>query len=118
MAAHVEKHIEKHGVPVLTDASIAEITESGVALSGGREIPADLVLLSTGVRPNTELAAAAGIELGVAGAIRVNPAMQTSVADIYAAGDCAEHIHLVTENPSGGRSAPPPTRPGGSPGTA
>jgi NADPH-dependent 2,4-dienoyl-CoA reductase/sulfur reductase-like enzyme/rhodanese-related sulfurtransferase len=99
MAAHVQNHIEKHGVSVLTNASVSEITGTGVALADGREIPADMVLVSTGVRPNTELAAAAGVELGVAGAIRVNSQMQTSVADIYACGDCIEQFHVVTGKP-------------------
>ena len=99
MASHVQSHIEKNGVPVLTDISISEITETHVVLLDGREIAADIVLVSTGVRPNTELAAAAGVELGVAGAIRVNAKMQTNVPDIYACGDCIEQFHLVTGKP-------------------
>ncbi len=99
MAAHVENHLVKKGVSVLTEASVSGITESGVALSDGREVPAELVLVATGVRPNTELAAAAGIELGVSGAIRVDTRMQTSAPDVYACGDCAEHFHLVTGKP-------------------
>lgn len=64
-----------------------------------RELPADLAILGMGVRPNTELARAAGIPLGVKGAIRVNDRMQTSVAGIWAAGDCAEAFHLVSRRP-------------------
>ncbi len=99
MAVYVQEHIEKNGVSVLTGVSISEITESNVVLSDGRQIKAELVLVSTGVRPNTELAAAAGIELGVAGAIRVNTKMQTSLPDIYACGDCTEQYHVVTGKP-------------------
>jgi NADPH-dependent 2,4-dienoyl-CoA reductase/sulfur reductase-like enzyme/rhodanese-related sulfurtransferase len=99
MAAHVEAHIGKKGVPVLTNASISEITETGVVLADGMEIPAELVLVSTGIRPNSELAASAGVELGVAGAIRVNSRMQTNIPDIYASGDCIEHFHMVTGKP-------------------
>ena len=55
-----------------------------------------MVLISTGVRPNTELAVDAGIELGAAGAIRVNIRMETSLPDIYACGDCIEQFHVVT----------------------
>ena len=99
MAAHVEAHIVKNGVSVLTNVSISEITEMGIALADGREIPADMVLVSTGVRPNSELAAAAGVELGVSGAIRVNTRMQTNIPDIYASGDCIEHFHVVTGKP-------------------
>ena len=99
MAVHVLKHIEKNDVPVLTDVSILEITKTEVVLADGKRVPADMVLISTGVRPNTELAAAAGIELGVAGAIRVNTRMQTNVPDVYACGDCIEHFHVVTGKP-------------------
>ena len=99
MAVYVEEHIKHNGVGVLTDVSIVEITENSVVLSDGKEIKADMVLVSTGVRPNTELAAAAGIELGVAGAIRVNTRMQTNLPDIYACGDCIEQFHVVTGKP-------------------
>ncbi len=99
MAVYVQDHIEKNGVTVLMGVSIDEITENSVVLSDSKEIEADMVLVSTGVRPNTELAAAAGIELGVAGAIRVNTRMETSLPDIYACGDCIEQFHVVTEKP-------------------
>ncbi|HZK43186.1 MAG TPA: CoA-disulfide reductase [Syntrophomonadaceae bacterium] len=65
------------------------ITEQG-------SIETDFVLLSTGVHPNSELASKAGIELGVANAIKVNKRMETSLTDIYAAGDCATTTHLVS----------------------
>jgi NADPH-dependent 2,4-dienoyl-CoA reductase/sulfur reductase-like enzyme len=61
-----------------------------------RTLPADLVILGLGVRPNTELASAAGIPVGVRNAIRVNDRMQTAVDGIWAAGDCAESFHLVS----------------------
>jgi len=64
-----------------------------------RSLPVDIVILGLGVRPNTALAAAAGIPLGVKGAIRVNERMQTGVAGIWAAGDCAESFHLVSRRP-------------------
>ena len=99
MAAHVQAHLEKNGVTVLTGASVEGITAQGVSLAGGKTVPADMVLLSTGVKPNTQLAAEAGIALGVAGAIRVNERMQTNQPDIYACGDCIEHLHLVTGRP-------------------
>jgi NADPH-dependent 2,4-dienoyl-CoA reductase/sulfur reductase-like enzyme len=64
-----------------------------------RTLPADLVILGMGVRPNSALAKEAGIPLGVKGAIRVNSRMQTEVAGIWAAGDCAETFHLVKRQP-------------------
>jgi NADPH-dependent 2,4-dienoyl-CoA reductase/sulfur reductase-like enzyme len=56
----------------------------------------DLVLLAVGVRPNTELAQGAGVKLGARGAIAVDEHLRTNVSEIFAAGDCAETLHLVT----------------------
>ncbi len=64
-----------------------------------RNLPADIVILGLGVRPNKRLAAAAGIPLGDKGAIRVNERMETGVAGIWAAGDCAESFHLISRKP-------------------
>ena len=64
-----------------------------------RDLPADIVILGLGVRPNTSLAAAAGIPLGDKGSIRVNDRMETGVAGIWAAGDCAESFHLISRKP-------------------
>jgi NADPH-dependent 2,4-dienoyl-CoA reductase/sulfur reductase-like enzyme len=64
-----------------------------------RSLPADIVILGLGVRPNTELAAAAGIPLGEKGSIRVNVRMETGIPGIWAAGDCAESFHLVSRRP-------------------
>lgn len=69
-----------------------------VITSKGQVIDTDLVLIAVGVRPNTEIAKDAGIELGVSNAIRVNNRMQTNKTDIYAAGDCSENFHLVSKN--------------------
>lgn len=99
MAVYVKEHIRKNGVSVMTSVFATEITENSVILSDGRKVKAEMVLICTGVRPNTELAKAAGIELGVAGAIRVNTKMETNLPDIYACGDCAEQFHVVTGKP-------------------
>jgi NADPH-dependent 2,4-dienoyl-CoA reductase/sulfur reductase-like enzyme/rhodanese-related sulfurtransferase len=99
MAVYVREHIEKHGVSVLTGVTVDEITPGSVRLTGGTDTKADLVLLSTGIRPSTELASRAGVRLGVAGAICVNTKMQTNVPDIYACGDCIEHFDVVTGRP-------------------
>jgi len=96
----VEDVIKKHGVNLLKGESlrgfeskdgnvIAVITENG-------RIPCDLVVLAIGVKPNTEIARNAGIELGVSQAISVDEMTRTNMENIYAAGDCAESIHLVT----------------------
>ncbi len=60
------------------------------------EIPADVVVLGLGVRPNVELARHAGITIGDRGGIRVDGAMRTSAADVYAAGDCVESWHRLS----------------------
>lgn len=96
MAIRVQEHLKKNGIPVLTGVSIADISENSVVLADGTSIPAELTLLSTGVRPNTELAKAAGISLGASGAILVNPRMETNLPDVYACGDCIEQFHVVT----------------------
>ncbi len=99
MAVYVKKHIEKNGVTVLTDASVTKITENSVICSDNTEIKADMVLISTGIRPNVSLAKQAGIELGSSGAIKINTKMQTNVKDIYSCGDCAEQVHVITGKP-------------------
>ena len=60
-------------------------------------LEADLVILGIGVRPNSELAEGAGIELGANGAIKVNKRLETSVPRVWAAGDCAESFHRVKD---------------------
>ncbi len=64
-----------------------------------RTLPADVVILGLGVRPNTEIAARAGIPLGVRDAVKVNDRMQTAAEGVWAAGDCAESFHLVSRRP-------------------
>ena len=96
MAVYEEEHLKKSGVSVMTGVSIASITEESVLLADGTRIPAVMTLLSTGVRPNTELAAAAGVALGASGAILVNARMETNLPDVYACGDCIEQFHVVT----------------------
>ncbi len=95
MAALVEKHMREVGVGVLTATRVERIEgdENGkvrsVVTSDG-EVPAQLVLMSVGIRPNVELARHAGLLIGPSGGIHVNEYMQTSDPSIYAAGDCAE----------------------------
>ncbi|SNZ13393.1 NADPH-dependent 2,4-dienoyl-CoA reductase, sulfur reductase [Natronoarchaeum philippinense] len=63
-------------------------------------VPVDMVLVGTGVRPRTDLAEDAGVELGETGAIAADAYRETNVDDIYAAGDCAEAGHVVTDDPT------------------
>ena len=96
MAAYVQSYLEKKGVTVYTEASVSKITSNGVALGDDTQIKADMVLMATGVRPNSKIAESAGIELGVAGAIKVDQKLQTNIPDIYACGDCAVHYHALS----------------------
>lgn len=102
MARLVERHMESHGVKVMTNTQVnafeGEGRVNGVLTSQGR-LPADLVVLGIGVRPNVELARRAALQIGLTGAIQVDAGMRTSDPDIYAAGDCAESNDLVTGKP-------------------
>lgn len=96
----VESVLQKEGVTVMKNVSVKafygkEGYVRSVALDSN-EIPCDIVILSIGVRPNSDLAKRAGIELGVAESIRIDNFMRTNYEDVYACGDCAEAIHLVT----------------------
>ncbi len=74
--------------------------EFGHRLGDIAGLRAEIVVLAAGLRPNVELAAAAGIELGRTGAIRVTDQMETNLNSVYAAGDCAESLHRVTNRPA------------------
>jgi len=100
MAVYVKEEIEKHYVKVMTDVTVVAIQEKNVVCSNGANVAADMVVIATGVRPNTELARQANLEIGVAGAIKVNNKMQTSNQDIYACGDCIEQFQLITGRPT------------------
>lgn len=98
----VQNRMEKDGVTVLTGKRVEEILGNGKVrgvIVEGEEIPADLVVVSTGVKPETELAQKLGIELGKTGGIKTNEHMETNVEDVYAAGDCVETKYLVTGEP-------------------
>ncbi|ASJ01824.1 NADH oxidase [Thermococcus profundus] len=92
----VQAEMESHGVSFRFGVGVSEIVGSPVKAVkiGDDEIPADLVLVATGVRANTDLARQAGLEVNRG--IVVNEHLQTSDPDIYAIGDCAEVIDAVT----------------------
>jgi NADPH-dependent 2,4-dienoyl-CoA reductase/sulfur reductase-like enzyme/rhodanese-related sulfurtransferase len=102
IAKLVEQHMESHGVKVLTSVKVESFEGdgkvAGVTTSQGK-LPADMVILSVGVRPNVKLAQEAGLEIGPTGAIKVDQHMRTSDPDIYAAGDCVECRDLLTGRP-------------------
>ena len=94
--------IAKDNIDIITSDAITAFEGTDkvekVITKSGKVIETDMVVIAAGIRPNTEIAAEAGIELGVSNAIRVNNRMQTCTKDIYAAGDCTENFHLVSKN--------------------
>lgn len=90
--------MERHHIDVRLGVSV-EGFEPGRVLTDDGPIEADLVVLGIGVTPNSELAEAAGIELGVRRAIRVDARQRTSAEGVWAAGDCCESRHLITGEP-------------------
>jgi len=103
MGALVSDAVAEVGVKLYRGESLEafEVADGRVqaVVTDRRTLPADIVILGLGVRPNTALAQRAGIPLGVRGAIRVNDRMQTGAPGIWAAGDCAESFHLVSRRP-------------------
>ncbi|MBD3730425.1 MAG: NAD(P)/FAD-dependent oxidoreductase [Sphingomonadales bacterium] len=90
----LKNELERRGQTILTGADTAEILEkdghvSGVKLKDGTEIPADIVVMAVGIRPNTQLAKAAGLEVGRG--IVVDDHMVTSDPAVLAVGECVEH---------------------------
>ena len=98
----IEMHVREQGVDLRLETSVISISQKGPRLhvnTSEGDLETDMILVSTGVRPNAELAASAGIACGRSGAIQIDKRMRTSNPDIYAAGDCAEHEHLVLKQP-------------------
>lgn len=104
IAKVVEEELNRNGAVLKKNTKLVELEKSnGMArkvITSGDEIDADVVLISVGIRPNVELAESAGIKLGTTGAISVNERMETNIAHIYSAGDCAETCHRVTGKPA------------------
>ena len=101
MARVVEGYLENHGVNLALNDGAAEFRQSPngaleVHVESGAMYPADIVVLAIGVRPDTALAKAAGLEIGELGGIRTDEQMRTSEPDIFAAGDAVEVRDFVT----------------------
>ena len=89
MSDKFQEHLQGKNIKILTGSAVESVTIDGEVQ------PADMVILSTGVRPQTELAESIGCELGKF-AIKVNSHMETSVENVYAVGDCVEVIDAIT----------------------
>ena len=93
----VKGELERHGVKVVTGTALKSIGAETVELSDGRSLPANLVLLSVGVRPELSLAKAAGLTLGPSGALQVDDTLRTNDPHIWAAGDMVEVENRVSQ---------------------
>lgn len=98
MGALVAKAMRAMGITVQSGTRAESIDEISVQTSAGA-IPADLVILGLGVRPNAGFAAGSGIDTGVAGAMVVDRQQRTSVPGVWAAGDCCQSVNLVSGRP-------------------
>jgi NADPH-dependent 2,4-dienoyl-CoA reductase/sulfur reductase-like enzyme/rhodanese-related sulfurtransferase len=101
MAEPLHRQLEFNGIRLELGRAIASVEEhdgaaTAVVLADRTRLPADLVLLGVGVRPNVQLAADAGLALGASGGIATDDHMRTSDPDIYAVGDAAESVFGVT----------------------
>ena len=105
MSSLLVTELRRQGIRVEMDTEVTSFQPEGkgfsAILSNGRELPADTAVLSIGVKPNSELAKTAGLELGTRGHIVTDQELRTSDPDIYAVGDVIE----VTDPIFGGRTA-------------
>ncbi len=95
MSVPLREAMIAHGIRVELDSSVTEIGAESVTLDDGRVIPADLVLLSVGVKPRIDLAVTAGVAIGPRGGIVVDEYMRTSVPGIWAVGDAVEQVDAL-----------------------
>ena len=97
-----ENVLKEHGINVLTNKTVKELILEGqqiveIVLSDDTRIPTDYLLMGIGGKPNTHLLISKGADHIGNGAVKVNEKMETSLPDIYAAGDCASIKNVITE---------------------
>lgn len=99
IAGIVEKYVKEKGITLLKEETVVRFNGSSsveAVETNKRVIPADLVILAMGARPNVELAKESGLDIGKTGAIAVDDELRTSDPDIYAGGDCIENTNYLT----------------------
>lgn len=101
IAAIAQQHLREKGLELMLNTAVESFEDKGETLlvnfKGGMQMEVDYVILSIGVRPDTRLAAAAGLQIGEARGIVVNEYLQTTHPDIYAVGDAIEFKHPITK---------------------
>ena len=95
-----QNELREHGCKLILNKGVKAFDYSEIELTSGEKIPYDIAILGIGVKPETQIAKNAGIEVGVGDAIKVNEFMQTSVPDIWAGGDGVQVIDFVTGEPA------------------
>lgn len=96
MAQIIHKELHDKGIDLVLEDGIKEIGDGFVILESGKKLDAGAVILSLGVRPETDLAKQAGITIGETGAILVDHNYRTNLEDVYAVGDAIEVTHFIT----------------------
>lgn len=99
MVQILHKAMLDHGVDLIVGDGVAACDGNDLTLASGRVIPGDAVVMAVGVRPDTALAADAGLALNDRGAIRVDANWRTSDPDVYAVGDAVEVTNAITGRP-------------------
>jgi NADPH-dependent 2,4-dienoyl-CoA reductase/sulfur reductase-like enzyme/rhodanese-related sulfurtransferase len=95
MVSPVADELRRHGVTLLIADSVEEITPEHVRLASGRVVPATMVVVAIGVRPEATLARLAGLSIGERGGIAVDEFNRTSIENVYAIGDAAEKVDAL-----------------------
>ena len=92
MARGIERHLVQNGIELMLGEQVSEVQERGrvIRMASGKQLHTDMILVSIGVKPESDLACKAGLSLGVKGSIQVNEHLQTSDPSIYAVGDAIE----------------------------
>jgi len=99
LADVVKKEVELNNVNIYIEHQVEKVEGRDRKLHvicSDLSLETDMVLVAIGIKPNSELAVKAGLDLGVKNAIAVNKKLQTSNKNIYAAGDCCDAYHVVT----------------------
>lgn len=103
MAAMVHQHLKTKNVEFYLKSSVASFAQKNnrieVKMNSSKTIETDMVILSIGVRPDTQLAKTAGLTIGASGGFVVNEFLQTNDEDIYAVGDAIEFANPITKTP-------------------
>lgn len=95
MASMVHSEIRKNGVELYLESKVTEIKKEAVILEDGRSIPADMIIMSVGVQPETDFVRSSGIELGERGELMVDDSLRTNIPDVYALGDAVATTNFI-----------------------